>query len=932
MDYILSKINEDLEVAKSNSFDECTLLKERVEYSIIMAMGYLYHKNIEKVGVDSIKKINDNLRSMTFGKTIENIRLLDLEKEMGSGKKNRYEVLNGYTNIRNKYIGHGYIHEDALKELHDEYEKYYMNLEEIEWFKIKKQYILITGKNDNNYEGIRFDYHTKNRWECKRNLLESKFKIKINDVFLFINGKYFKISPFIIVENKGNKFYVFSSLEEKRIGQIKMCRLIDTENDKKIIDPDFICDQIENEQYKMSSNGVIMNKFELNYKTYMETPVEKDIFEYLKCNTSNVQATLWGHGGVGKTAAVQYVCESIFRGECDESCTFKYIVFVTAKDRKFDPQSGDIVKVDNLKTYNDIIRQIIKIVFNENIIDDEPKTIIENEERIANFRDKILLVIDDYETFIDADKQSIQEFINTLNINYHRVIITTRNKKLANGIPIQTSEFDENQTVSFVRTIIEYEYPNFKDKVDEILASKENIIDIYKATEGRAISIHHFVNLLVQRGFSNELLKELHDSINMSKFLYDKIYSLLSKDAQVIFCCISLLANEENLVFSLKTLEFVSDEISFENSLDDSIEELILQKVIEKSNTELLYRVYADNILNEMRVRYTQLNDKVKKLIEKKKKQLGGSFEIRSIDDALLKEARKTGISGTYEETKESYLRLIRNKKIGEDTRKTAICEFLEIVMINVKSSKDIIENKNFLYNPKDKNCEKKYIIALWNTDKNGKTLAIQLLMKKEVDLDKEQNYDIASLKIWYCISYYVEKYNDTKDQSYLIKIKELLKNTNKLFDLRNKRIDKLKIENWKEALLTTMEAICIVYCNEETQLKKLKFYLEFCKKNFKGSDFRRTMEIEKKVITLLKNMVPAILRKYNEEEILEATVMKINKNAVKCKIDPNFNVFLFDKDNADMLKRGDRIFVKIKNITRYHEVEVSYKGYKEIE
>lgn len=250
MDYILSKINEDLQFAEGNSVDESTLFKERVEYSIIMAMGYLYHKNIKKLSVDKIKTINENLINMTFGKTIENIRILDLEREMGSGKKNRYEILNGYTNIRNKYIGHGYIHEDASEEMYDEYKKYYVNLQKIQWFREEKQYILITGKTDDNYEGIRFDEHKKNRWECKRTLLGNKFKPKINDVFIIINGEYFKVSPFIIIENKGHKFYVFSSLEEKRIGKIKMCRLIDTENDKKIIDPEFICDQIENEYYK----------------------------------------------------------------------------------------------------------------------------------------------------------------------------------------------------------------------------------------------------------------------------------------------------------------------------------------------------------------------------------------------------------------------------------------------------------------------------------------------------------------------------------------------------------------------------------------------------------------------------------------------------------------------------------------------------------
>lgn len=929
MDFILKMITEDLAVAEDNSMDQCTLLKERVEYCLILAMGYLYNKNIKLIPPEKIKRINENLENLTFGKVVSNIRMLDVNYEFAENGKRKYKLLDGYAPIRNQYIGHGYIHDDGENELKEHYDIFFRQMfDRIKWFQSNYEYILINRKDDFSYSGIRFDGKSKNQWCCARSVFEKKIDVEVNDTLLLFDTNYFKISPFICLENKGNNIYSFSSLVERRTGEVKLCRLLETEQPKTVVVPQFVCEQIEDDFCIKSTYGTIMNKFELNYKDYMETPVEQDIFDYLEKNTSNVQATLWGHGGVGKTATVQYVCQRIFLGDCGDKCRFKYIVFTTAKDRRFDPQIGKIVKMDNLITYGNIIQQIIRLVFRENI-EEGPKTIIEGEEKIASLQDKLLLVIDDYETFSDADKQSIQEFINMLNLNYHRVIITTRNKRLANGISIQTNEFDEQNTINFFLSVIKNDYPKFFPKAKEIIAVHDNCKDIHNATEGRAISIHHLVNLLVQRGFSKELLLELHESENMNKFLYDRIYALLSEDAKKLFCCISLLVNKENLLFSIKTLEFITEEVISENMFETSIDEIIDQKVIEKGTIESFYRVYADNIYADMLTRYEKLESSVKDKIERKKKQLGGSFEIRNVDDALLAEARKTKMSGTYEEMKEKYLQLISKRKLDINIKNKAIDEYLDCVAMYGKDSIDILENKGVIFTQNEKGLAVKYFKTLYNLDGKGKKEVVELLMKMSSNIE-DVDYDLLALKICYCVLYYVETNKVKRDVSFEGKIKQLLVEGKQLFNfiqLKSKSREVSLSNEFKEAIIMMIESTSIVYCDNEKELRKMKYYIEFAKKEFRSEYYDRVMILEREILRLLQEMGPSILKKYSRDALLEATVIKITNNCIHCKVGSNYYVQLFDRDNQLELRKYDKIFAKIKNITKYNEVEISYEG-----
>ena len=134
---------------------------------------------------------------------------------------------------------------------------------------------------------------------------------------------------------------------------------------------------------------------------------------FLKTNKSTVFSTVWGHGGVGKTAAIQRVCEALLN---EDRKTFDYIVFISAKDRRFNYHKGMIESVSGgVDSYESAIRYLNNVVFCNDSSD---------PEAIINFNGKILVILDDYETFSQEEKAKIVSFIKTLNIDHHKVVIT----------------------------------------------------------------------------------------------------------------------------------------------------------------------------------------------------------------------------------------------------------------------------------------------------------------------------------------------------------------------------------------------------------------------------------------------------------------------------------------------------------------------------
>ena len=111
-----------------------------------------------------------------------------------------------------------------------------------------------------------------------------------------------------------------------------------------------------------------------------------------------------GHGGVGKTALIQHIATNLFNQQRKK---FDYIIFASAKDRKYNPVTGEIEDIlDNVRSFEEVIFTISSTLFDldlgyEQFSEDIDKYI----ELILNHNSKSLIIIDDFETFNDIERK-----------------------------------------------------------------------------------------------------------------------------------------------------------------------------------------------------------------------------------------------------------------------------------------------------------------------------------------------------------------------------------------------------------------------------------------------------------------------------------------------------------------------------------------------
>ena len=189
-------------------------------------------------------------------------------------------------------------------------------------------FVYVISKEKSIFKGIIYDASgtSVKPWNCH----ESIRKFGINNLYISSDlNIYYRVSPFIeiLVESE---LYCFASIQEKLLGKIKYNRLIKTGNYfrdwEELVQLDI---ELDNEKRK-SANGTIINIFENNYNKYIDIGIKNKILSFLTKDKSSVCATIWGHGGVGKTATVQSVCEDLTNSQNKK---FDYIIFLSAKNR-----------------------------------------------------------------------------------------------------------------------------------------------------------------------------------------------------------------------------------------------------------------------------------------------------------------------------------------------------------------------------------------------------------------------------------------------------------------------------------------------------------------------------------------------------------------------------------------------------------------------
>lgn len=673
MDYILNKINEELELCDEKSLDRYSLSRQRIEYSLMLMFGYMWYKNKDRLTSSEFEKIAGKFKNLYLGQLMGNIRKLDKDQEIFK-KENEEQnrIINEYPNLRNNLHGHGYITGDEYAAgLFDDI--YKTMIETIDILREEIDLITILGKIEDRYKALLCSVHGEH---AKRDIIylnENSFPYKDNykgNTYVRVNDQYFLISPFIQIKEQGQKFMIFTSLEDSLTGNIKFAKLLSSGVDYEYYEEFAKMTSTDDKKRIRCMNKTIRNNYRVNYKKYFDANaiVKQKLERILTKNSSTVCVTLWGHGGVGKTACIQKLIEEF----CSfQEQYFQYIVFVSAKNKKYNTVTGKLEKLDGgIRTFKDIIYEIINTIFEEVEDKEFDSNLGKYVQIIKSIKYKVLFVIDDFETFDDSEKVKIQEFISSLDAHYHKVVITTRIKAINIGTEITTEELSSKDSMNFLTQIIESEYPELLNPFKKLLENEDYVDTMYKSTSGRPMFLYQLAHIFASYRYDEEKIKSFAQTPDARKFLYDGLYEYLSEKARLLFICISQIVDEQDYTFNFTHLQFLFSEF---DSLEFEIDELIKMRVVEYSST-LVYKIYSSEIYQMMKEKYTSYPDEALKInINNKLKQIDLTAKYETVYETWLKQANK---ETNEEKATNTYSRLVESTTCPQEIREKAIINY----------------------------------------------------------------------------------------------------------------------------------------------------------------------------------------------------------------------------------------------------------------
>jgi hypothetical protein len=624
MDYILNLIEK--KIRRFEGTAEARIYHQvRVEYAFFLLLAYFWNENFEEIGISDFVlqgNIIKDIQRPSIGTIASLIQKLDLKSELTDSNNNieSQSTLTKYAELRNDLIGHGYSFEDDLENFTNSFDKWYQILVNLGVGILKRKTdLIICQKYDEitqEYKGTIYDSEgdIRSNWRCSKEVYE----FQIGNIYgSFEPNIYFRLSPFIHIEATSDELYVFRNIQQPLLGKIRYNRIDKSEKDFSKCWEEFEF-SASNGIVKRQPNGCIINIFNTNYKRYIEVgSIKNKVYDFLtgKHKGSSVCITLWGHGGNGKTATAQKICEELSFKEVDSKTKkppFEFIIFLSAKDRELNKYTGKIVPVNNenrVTNFDELIRKLNSLIFSDESND---------TRRIIEEKSKMLFVIDDYETFEDAEKEKITAFVKELNTAFHKVIITTRNSFLKIGDDIQNNELDASNTIKFMLEVLsnEHNYTSLQlQDLEPEINKGDTKKEIHRITLGKPIEIIRFINCFVQKGkLSSDFLqdmKNVNSRSEINEFLYGRNYKQLEGDklAQDIFTVIGLLTPRDSLTSLVKHIKFIlnkkdEDEVIFNMALDKLVK-LRLIDVDEDGS----YKVDSKDILEIMKKEYDKRNN-----------------------------------------------------------------------------------------------------------------------------------------------------------------------------------------------------------------------------------------------------------------------------------------------------------------------------------
>lgn len=656
----------------NNKYDLLKYHQAKTEYLLVLILGYLWNTNLDKLSTSEKLNIYSIIskKNLTIGTIIKLIQDLDKTADIISDAK-ILEIFENYRNTRNEEIGHGFTFDDATEGLVNSFESFYKDLCLIKNPIITKEidFIIIKQEDKDFYRGIKYKADsTIDTWYISKN----SYQFNINELYIQFNNngnlEYFRISPFIQIDRIGTNtdFYIFCKIDDTRSGKA-IYNLISRTGKKEIEWNDFKnLNKVTDQNFSVGKNGTIMNKFQQNYDNFISVGTKRnEVKNFILKHPSNTLANIWGQGGVGKTATIQRICVELIE---DSEKHFDCIIFLSAKNTKFNTETGRVQNIDfeeKVEDYESLIKTINYVAFENAVFD---------EDKIKNYNSgKLLIVIDDFESFSKTDQSKIINFFGVLNIQYYKVIITTRLiKEIAGSWLIPINEFDINDTRTFLLELIKADkniVSSKKELIEKELKNKQNLQRLHFITDGRPIFIEYFAKIIGREDFVKSLAYDIKSTPDAINFLFGKIYDNLSSVAQDIFVAIGQLKLADDLSNFIPHLRYIANKEADDDTdkFIDGLEELKKYKIIQVDDDKTFFKVWVKEIIKPIQLAFSKRTDTdFKSVVSKRANQVSKEKNI-DVEQALLQDAEQKRISARPENEIVSAFKQVINRKSSSD-------------------------------------------------------------------------------------------------------------------------------------------------------------------------------------------------------------------------------------------------------------------------
>lgn len=333
---------------------------------------------------------------------------------------------------------------------------------------------------------------------------------------------------------------------------------------------------------------------------------------------TNENAIVFGPGGVGKTALMIELSNTMFDALEEDEVPYNNLIWVSAKRDYYNPVFNTIEsKPQQISTLDDIFSAIFAF-FGYSDMDDYN---YENREFLVFdilSEHKVLLILDNFETIATKEQALIVKFFGTKvkqklrnRPDYFKVLITSREQIPSGFNQVELKGLDKRESKCLMDSL----FKAYKDSSKPQLSLKQQD-RLHDLTSGIPIVINHCYARVFEYNdpFKDVVEKLTTKSTNVVDFSFSEIFGLLSRN--IIQLRIVILLELINVPLLLRQIANVLGYT--EPDVDTNIKRLISFQCIQLSHYKMEHKYSINNNMRLFAKRVIQDNSESATRIKQK--------------------------------------------------------------------------------------------------------------------------------------------------------------------------------------------------------------------------------------------------------------------------------------------------------------------------